>query len=310
MPRGGLAIGHSSDADGRVRIELRLTGAKGSALGRAMKVRRTAEMQGFLTRLWSFAERPKIPLHVPGHSPRQPAIAGRRDPLHVGASVAHEQSSAGTLAAFVDIVGGGKGILSCTHVLAYRYRGKACKGDFVQQPGIPDVCSGTNRIGRLTEYFRPFIAGREDNLDAAVARLDDDVKCQFNVIPSLPCIDSALWGAAIGAPLLDPPPLTRVCRIGRTSGFGVGEVTTVDMDNFRIDVGARNPITFAGVHEVRWLDGQPETQPGDSGALVMTQDGLRPIGIHFCAIPLEDGAVASYVISWKRIAKELPISLS
>jgi hypothetical protein len=45
-PRGGLAVAHSLNASGDVRIELRVTGARGPNVQKALKIKKHAEMQG------------------------------------------------------------------------------------------------------------------------------------------------------------------------------------------------------------------------------------------------------------------------
>src|SRR5271166_2593833 len=136
-PLGGLSVGHSRDlTTGEVIIEIRVTAAGGPNLARARRVKKIAELQGFRARLMRFLQHPSIP-RAPPVEEVQTIFGGVRRPLHLGASVAHEQGDAGTLGAFVELAEGRTGVISCTHVLARPRRGRAKNGDFIQQPGSP-----------------------------------------------------------------------------------------------------------------------------------------------------------------------------
>ena len=63
----------------------------------------------------------------------------------------------------------------------------------------------------------------------------------------------------------------------------------------------------SSVIEILWEDsGPPFTLPGDSGSMVLIEDGLRPLGLHFAA--LETGR-RSFVIPMKRICDIFEVQL-
>lgn len=309
-PRGGLAVGHGIDpASGDIRLELRVTASGGPDYRRAEAIAQQAQLQGIGAVIRTFLERPKLPAAPPANPP---IFGGRRQPLHLGASVAHEQGYAGTVGAFVTWGQGQHGLLSCAHVLAEAPRARIRKGDPIQQPGQPEAIPVDYRIGSLSPYFSRFQPARDDNLDAAVAELDGGVPTQGNMLPNCPDIPVPHRGQALGPPLPreDVLPGLRVVKVGRTTGYTQGTLSAADVINFRPELRGRRRITFGRVHEVAWDVGAPPfTEGGDSGALVMTADDLRPIGIHFCAVPLGDGTHRSYTIPWDRIAATFPIQL-
>ncbi|MGO9264706.1 MAG: hypothetical protein ACLQBA_07445, partial [Candidatus Binataceae bacterium] len=208
-------------------------------------------------------------------------------PLHLGASVAHERGSAGSLGAFVRLNDGHTGILSCVHVLAWPANAPGAEiGDPIQQPGDPDPTPVSNRIGNLTGQFAPFVPAQRNNLDAAIARLNDDIDHTGNQIPKHSAVPDSLWGKSIGHPMeteelmLGMP----VCKIGRTTGFTRATLNAIDFENLEVHFASGGaPFIFSGVHEVLWEKGTTFSAGGDSGALVLSVDGLRPIGINFCA---------------------------
>ena len=247
-----------------------------------------------------------------GAPARAAVFGGHRNPLHLGSSVAHELGFAGTLSAFVSFGDSRRGFLSCAHVLAEAPRAQIRRGDPIQHPGQPEPAPPGNRIGVLSPHFSRFVPARDDNLDAAVAELDPGLAIDGNVLPDCPEIPAAYRGRPLGAPMArgETEIGARVVKVGRTSGFTEGRLSAADFLNFRPRLTGRRAITFGRVHEVRWPGaGKPFTEAGDSGALILTADTLRPIGIHFCAVPLVDGAHSSYMIPWDRIADTFPIQL-
>jgi len=233
-----------------------------------------------------------------------PLINGRCKPLHLGASVAHERGSAGSLGAFVRLDDGGTGILSCVHVLAMASSKPGAQiGDPIQQPGDPDPIPESNRIGKLTNCFAPFVLMQRNNLDAAIARLNNDIDHIGNQIPKHSAIPESLWGKSIGQPMRTEE-LTlgmRICKIGRTTAFTRATLNAVDFQNLEVQFSGEAPFVFSGVHEVRWDKGTIFSAFGDSGALVLSLDGLRPIGINFCALSGGRDMKLSYVVPWSRI---------
>jgi hypothetical protein len=314
--RGGLAIGHSySTPTAPPRLEFRVTAASGPNYAQARQLEQDARAQGYETNLKAYP-RPVVALanNAAGLA-FAPVIGGRRRPLHIGASVAHESGDAGTLAAFLKLEDGGTGIISCVHVLAWANWNKVNVGDPIQQPGAPDPIPQSNRIGALTDQFAPFVSASVKNLDAAVARLAEKTVHSGNTIPDLDCVPKRLRGKPIGTPLSAGalPEGTRVCKIGRTTGYTEASVSAQNFQNLQVGFdpdSTKHVFTFSGVHEMLWdRDGDSFTGPGDSGALVMTVDDLCPVGLHFCAIPGAGGIGVSYAVPWHRIVETFGVTL-
>jgi hypothetical protein len=310
-PRSGLAIGHSTDDRGRPKLEMRVNSATGPNFARAEKIASEAR-KSIETRLVAQPP-PTIVALSAANGAVKPKIAGRCRPLHVGASVAHYANrGAGSLGAFVGLPDGTVGILSCTHVLARRPRGNVNLGDPIRQPGPPDPATATDRVGRLTN-FGTLIAEQRENLDAAVARIDESYTFIGNRVPDLDCVPARYRNRPFGlplspadAPLQDGSPLV---KIGRSTGFTDGAVISgLAFANFTAKfAGNGATYVFNGVHEVLWDPGKPPfTAPGDSGSMLLMEPGLRPIGIHFCAIA-EREARMSYIVPWDSINRALGI---
>jgi len=311
-PRGGLAIGHSVLPDGAARFELRVTAAAGPLHDKARGMQRRARADGF-DALLRVVSRPVVGLfNDPASS--LPLLGGRRVPLHLGIALAHERAAGpGSLGAFVRLPDGSDGILSCSHVLARPREGRPEPGDPIQQPGLPGILPPLHRVANLSDRFAPFARGGVGNLDAAVARLRDGVQHAGNQLPFLDCIPEGLRGRALGKPISadDLPFGTPVVKLGHRTGFTRAILTAVDIENVRMQVGhrERDVFTLGPMHEVSWTaDDQTWSKPGDSGALVCTEDGLRPIGLHACAMISADGHVG-YVVPLPAIVDAFAIEL-
>jgi hypothetical protein len=306
-PRRGLAVGHSVNPEtGKPRLEFRVTAATGPNHALAEKLVKKAKADGFDAILRFVGK-----AFVPATGGAKPILPDRRRPLHIGASVAHRDAHAGTLGAFVTLPGGGNGILSCGHVLA-RIKNKkkwAAENDPVHQPGWPDqdpVVAG-NRVGQLTGLFAPFSDSQRNNLDAAIARLDDNQPHEGNVIPDLPFIPEEFRGRPVGSPVPEGELMvgTDVVKVGRTTGFTEATVSALDFMNLSVTFGSgrlEQTFTFSGIREVLWKNEGPNyAAGGDSGSLVMTREGLRPIGLHFASAEGFGGSRVSYVVPWPKI---------
>jgi hypothetical protein len=306
-PRGGLAIGRSiNPATRKPRLEMRVTAKAGPNYVHAVKLADQAQAQG-VEAVLKILKNAIIGGPV---STAPAAVGGRRRPLHIGASVANRKSMAGTLGAFLRLPDGAAGILSCGHVLARAGRKWGTVKNPVHQPGQPEEnpVLESNRIGELTNMFAPFLDSQTNNLDAAVARLDEGQAHIGNTIIDLPCVPAEFRNRPIGAPLT-PSGLellgSRVVKLGRTTGFTEATITATDILNLRVRFGARlsgETFTFSGIYEVLWDTGTTFAAGGDSGSLVMTREGLRPIGLHFASVEGEDGSKVSYVVPWALIS--------
>jgi hypothetical protein len=73
-----------------------------------------------------------------------------------------------------------------------------------------------------------------------------------------------------------------VAKIGRSTGYTEGVVTSVSMDDLTVLYhGTGNP-RFDGLIEVSWKGlRSPFARPGDSGSLVFDPTTMKAVGLHF-----------------------------
>jgi hypothetical protein len=204
-------------------------------------------------------------------------ILAHSRPTKCGVSIGHYMTQGGTLGCLVKQIGAeahGYYILSNNHVLANWNR--AAIGDLILHPGLADGGDSINPIAKLTDFERIHHAeddhAEEDNLmDAAIARvLNHD-----EVIPTIFDIGK-----------LQPPPLAayrnqRVCKYGRTSQYTLGTVGDISADIYVNYDGIR--AYFVEQIAIDWLDEQPFSKPGDSGAIVVDCNTKQPVALLFSA---------------------------
>lgn len=208
---------------------------------------------------------------------------GRCRPLRIGASVGHVRVSAGSLGCFATCRREGQlGILSNNHVLADTNGGQA--GDLIVQPGVldgGDHSDATSHIARLSR-FHPidFTPGATNYVDCAFAVLIDDVEHDPNRI-GLP--SGTVSGCVIGEPEDLVIDRMAVMKVGRTTGHTRGSVTIVSIDN--VTTGYPG-YRFARFDRQVAISGATGTfsERGDSGALIVTEDG-RPIALLYSGAP-------------------------
>jgi hypothetical protein len=157
-------------------------------------------------------------------------------------------------------------LLSNCHAIAAS--GLASKGDVIIQPGAADQgVAETDRIGTLADWvpfdFTP--NSLENNIDAAIARLDDNAA------------SAAI--ALLGVPAGVNKTLTRgmyVQKIGRTTSHSVARITDVDL------VLNLTYPTASGLKVATLRDQVLVTfysAPGDSGSAVLDMDN-NVVGLH------------------------------
>lgn len=224
----------------------------------------------------------------PGPRPRPPVVTaravgetGRVRPLRPGVSVAHVDVTAGTLGAFVT-VGGVLHALSNHHVLAGAPGAQV--GDLVLQPGPAD--GGTapdDRIGTLAASV-PLRAGVTAHVDAALALLDTQ-----DVDPTYPVGRVTTTATALGG--------ESVLKTGRTTGTTRGRVTAIELDDVVVGYGDDlGDVRFDDQIEVEGLGPDPFSRGGDSGSLVVREDGVA-LGLLFAGSETggENGRGLTYV---------------
>jgi hypothetical protein len=207
-----------------------------------------------------------------GAGPRPPVATaqavgetGRVRPLRPGVSIAHAAVSAGTLGAFVR-VDGVLHAMSNFHVLMGST--SAVVGDPVLQPGPAD--GGRNpedRVGTLAGFV-PLQRGRDQLVDAAIARLDaPDVDLAYPVGPI--------------TQIAEADGTEQVAKVGRTTGLTQGHVTAIELDDVVVGYGEElGELRFDNQIEVQSNGPEPFSRGGDSGSLVYRTDGVA-IGLLF-----------------------------
>jgi len=186
-----------------------------------------------------------------------------RPTVPCGVSVGNSRdNSSGTIACIV-VKHGIRYILSNNHVLARS--DAAVIGEPIVQPGRADNYGlPTGQIGILSAYKK--VSFTSNNIfDAAVARLTTtnsyDEADQF--------APSHTWqNAAVGM---------AVQKVGRTTGLTTGTIGATDV-TLKVDYDNGETATF--VDQI-YIPGADFIQAGDSGSLLVTQNGNHPVGLCF-----------------------------
>lgn len=89
----------------------------------------------------------------------------------------------------------------------------------------------------------------------------------------------------------EPHSLLRVKKVGRTTGLTFGEIEARISTPTPIAYNAKNfkgTVWFKDIWTVRAVDGEHFVLPGDSGSLVVSEDGKSAVGIVFAGNPSGD----------------------
>jgi len=201
-------------------------------------------------------------------------------PLVIGCSVGHVTATAGTLGLIARHSKTNRAVLvSNSHVFAHS--GAARIGDGITQPGRID--GSPEPVGALLDFVPLKLSG-SNQVDAAIALPDPAIELQPNQIPGI---------GNFSITTVNLLPNLPVRKVGRTSGLTRGIVTAVEIDHIVVDTEAGNAI-FDDQIEIQGIDG-PFSQSGDSGSLVVTEQG-EAIGIVFCGNEFaNDGRGLTYV---------------
>lgn len=285
-PEARVAAGYIHLGRNEYRLEIRIQREEGWAARTAREFEKKAAGPVHI----EVVERVEIPprsemesLPVPPWLDRKP----NRRPLHLGLPIGHSDDGSGTLGLFVDTRDGDM-ILSCNHVLALFNEAAAGKnGGQIFQPGPAEAAPrASNLIARVQDYV-VLRKGHRNNVDAAIARLSNDIPTDGNIVPrgySFP-----REGQPLGKPLTPDEftaltPGTRVAKIGRTTGYTVGQLTSIDLGGVPVFTGTLGNIIFDDVVEITW-DKSPFSQAGDSGSIIFSEEGLRPLALLFAGSP-------------------------
>ncbi len=194
----------------------------------------------------------------------EPPIGPR--PAPIGVSTGHPNITAGTIGCRVT-KGGNVYALSNNHV--YADENAASIGDNVLQPGPYDGGQDPrDAIGTLAEFEPIQFDGSDNTIDAAIA-----LSSTANLGNSTPAGGYGTPSSSAVAPAL----LMYVKKYGRTTGETTGAIVGV---NSTVNVGyGSGTARFVGQFLV--YPGDTFSAGGDSGSLIVTQDGNHPVGLLF-----------------------------
>lgn len=195
---------------------------------------------------------------------------GRYRPAPGGVSVGHVRITAGTLGCLTRARRGpGCYILSNNHVLANVNSAK--KGDAIVQPGPFDGGHApADQIAKLAKFIPILFGAGINQVDCAIAETSPKL-----VTPLNKCI-----GKISASPLLAKLNML-VKKCGRTTQFTRGRIIDVSA-TVRVGYGPAGVAIFQNQIIIVSLNPpQPFSAGGDSGSLIMTDDGNRPVGLLF-----------------------------
>ncbi|MBA3504585.1 MAG: hypothetical protein H0T80_02245 [Betaproteobacteria bacterium] len=194
-------------------------------------------------------------------------IRPARPGCSVGFRFPHNQFiMAGTFGALVR-KGPKRFILSNNHVIADENRLPLDSPIF--QPGFLDAGNPPNNgpIAKLTQFI-PLVAGAANVVDAAIAELDNTNLASNAILFIGPPAGKALAHIDMV-----------VHKFGRTTGFTVGRITSIETDvNVQYDMGI---VTFTDQLIIRGLDAHPFSASGDSGSLILERSTNKAVGLLF-----------------------------
>ena len=173
---------------------------------------------------------------------------------------------AGTFGALVSR-GTKRFVLSNNHVLADE--NNLPLGSSIFQPGFLDAGNPPhNRVIARLSKFVPLVIGGSNSVDCAIAELTSA-------------------NAATNAVLFIGPPTGKkpaqidmiVHKFGRTTGFTVGRVTSIETDvSVQYEAGV---VSFQDQIIIQGLAAQPFSAAGDSGSLILERSTNRAVGLLF-----------------------------
>ncbi|HUU17999.1 MAG TPA: fibronectin type III domain-containing protein [Sedimentisphaerales bacterium] len=201
--------------------------------------------------------------------PVEPPIGPR--PAPIGVSTGHPNITAGTIGCRVK-KNGNVYALSNNHV--YADENKASIGDNVLQPGPYDGgLDPRDAIGTLAE-FEPinFHPRASNTIDAAIALTNIDMVGNATPDGGYGTPSSETTGAVIGL---------GVQKYGRTTGLTTGEITAI---NATVRVGYDSG-TARFINQII-IEPGGFSKGGDSGSLIVTQEGKMPVGLLFAGSDL------------------------
>jgi hypothetical protein len=195
-------------------------------------------------------------------------------PVPIGVSTGHPQITAGTIGCRVVDQSGNVYALSNNHV--YANKNDAKKGDCALQPGAYDGgVDPYDCIGFLKDWENIDFSGADNQMDAAIAYSStNELGYSTPTVGGYGAPDSNPTSAAVNM---------QVKKYGRTTGLTKGDVEETNV-TINVCYEARGP--FLCTKSAKFV-GQIGISPGtfsaggDSGSLIVTQEGNNPVGLLF-----------------------------
>ena len=160
-------------------------------------------------------------------------------------------------------------------------------------------------IGVLDRYV-PISFSRSNVVDCAVASLFEDQEFYAGWTQALP-------GRIRGVRSITEDDLGRsVLKAGRTTGVTRGVVSQVEIDRLRVDMGepgSSRVASFSDQFEVQGDDGRPFSLGGDSGSVIIDEDGWA-LGLLFAGGPDEAGVELTYANLLETALSKLGVRLA
>lgn len=204
----------------------------------------------------------------------------RHRPTLAGVSVGHPSITSGTLGCLVE-KGGDHYILSNNHVLAAT--NTAEEGAPVVQPGPKYGGSSVQDSIAILEPYQPIDFSLDqcnpNRIDAAIAKVGD---CQQTVV--VPEIIGIGMPKSTPLSCYVPDPRGRYVRkYGSKTKETIGVVQAIDfLVIMRYKVGDQEyKALFDGQIVIEGVDSEPFSKGGDSGALIVDSETLKPVGLLF-----------------------------
>jgi hypothetical protein len=192
-------------------------------------------------------------------------------PIPCGSSIGSSRGPTGTIGALVEMDDADRSLamLSNNHVLAASNEGAV--NDDIYQPG-PDDGGGRyaeDRVAILLKYIQLRFDGSVNLVDAAVALTSTQLVSprhhNFSINPDI---------------VEDPMTVSQVRKDGRTTGVTTGTIIGHSEDGFVSYKGGLERALFTD--QIRIIgSGEPFSQRGDSGSLIVDSTTFRPVALLF-----------------------------
>ena len=172
-------------------------------------------------------------------------------------------------------------------------------GALVRDKGVSFILSNNHvladedRLAANAPIFQPGLLDKDDVKDDQIAKFARAVPLKSNIANKVDCAIAALDKSSlatkeilkIGAPqgVADAAIDMTVHKFGRTSGYSVGRVSSIDTDvTVQYETGS---FTFTEQIVVVGLSGQPFSAAGDSGSLIVERPSNKAVGLLFAGSP-------------------------